>query len=137
MRQYLVAIHHPDDYDASLEDEAMHRDIDALNDEMKAAVSGSSLAAAARQAARGHCGCSPMIRCSSPTGRTWKLRSTSAVFGCSKPLTWTRRWHGDARPLLPVGRRPRCARLADGESIEILLTAPAAGERKPVLKETA
>lgn len=37
MTQYLVAIHHPDDYDASLEDEAMHRDIDALNDEMKAA----------------------------------------------------------------------------------------------------
>jgi hypothetical protein len=37
MTQYLVAIHHPDDYDPSVEDEAMHRDIDALNDEMKAA----------------------------------------------------------------------------------------------------
>src|ERR1700742_3368543 len=37
MTQYLVAIHHPDDYDPSLEDEAMHRDIDALNDEMVAA----------------------------------------------------------------------------------------------------
>ena len=37
MKQYLVAIHHPDDYDPSLEDEAMHRDIDVLNDEMKAA----------------------------------------------------------------------------------------------------
>ncbi len=37
MTQYLVAIHHPDDYDPSLEDEAMHRDIDVLNDEMKAA----------------------------------------------------------------------------------------------------
>ncbi|WP_417462290.1 YciI family protein [Kordiimonas sp.] len=36
--QYLVAIHHPDDYDpATAEDEAMHRDIDALNDEMVAA----------------------------------------------------------------------------------------------------
>jgi len=35
--KYLVAIHHPDDYDGSLEDEAMHRDIDALNDEMVAA----------------------------------------------------------------------------------------------------
>jgi hypothetical protein len=33
----LVAIHHPDDYDPSLEDEAMGRDIDALNEEMKAA----------------------------------------------------------------------------------------------------
>ncbi len=38
MTQYLVAIHHPDDYDPSVaEDEGMHRDIDALNDEMKAA----------------------------------------------------------------------------------------------------
>lgn len=37
MTQYLVAIHHPDDYDPSLEDEAMDRDIDSLNDEMKAA----------------------------------------------------------------------------------------------------
>jgi hypothetical protein len=35
--QYLVAIHHPDDYDPSVEDEAMSRDIDVLNDEMKAA----------------------------------------------------------------------------------------------------
>jgi hypothetical protein len=37
MTQYLVAIHHPDDYDPSTEDEAMSRDIDALNDEMVAA----------------------------------------------------------------------------------------------------
>jgi hypothetical protein len=37
MTQYLVAIHHPDDYDPSKEDEAMERDIDALNDEMVAA----------------------------------------------------------------------------------------------------
>ncbi len=38
MTQYLVAIHHPDDYDPAVaEDEAMHRAIDALNDEMAAA----------------------------------------------------------------------------------------------------
>jgi hypothetical protein len=38
MTQYLVAIHHPDDYDPSVaEDEAMDRDIDVLNDEMIAA----------------------------------------------------------------------------------------------------
>jgi len=38
MAQYLVAIHHPEDYDPSVaEDEAMRRDIDALNNEMKAA----------------------------------------------------------------------------------------------------
>jgi hypothetical protein len=34
MTQYLVAIHHPDDYDPSAEGEAMSRDIDALNEEM-------------------------------------------------------------------------------------------------------
>lgn len=35
--QYWVAIHHPDDYDPSIEDETMTRDIDVLNDEMVAA----------------------------------------------------------------------------------------------------
>lgn len=37
MKNYLIAIHHRDDYDPSIEDETMHRDIDALNDEMIAA----------------------------------------------------------------------------------------------------
>jgi len=38
MTQYLVAIHHPDDYDPLVaEDEAMSRDIDTLNEEMQAA----------------------------------------------------------------------------------------------------
>ena len=37
MTRYLVAIHHPDDYDPSVEDAAMHRDIDVLNEEMVAA----------------------------------------------------------------------------------------------------
>jgi hypothetical protein len=38
MMQYLVAIHHPDDYDPAVaEDAAMDRAIDALNDEMVAA----------------------------------------------------------------------------------------------------
>src|SRR6202451_3993061 len=37
MPQYLVAIHHPDGYDGSLEGEAMMRDISALNEEMIAA----------------------------------------------------------------------------------------------------
>lgn len=37
MPQYLVAIHHPDDYNPSLEDDAMARDIDVLNEEMIAA----------------------------------------------------------------------------------------------------
>lgn len=37
MPQYLVAIHHPDNYDPSLEGEEMVRDVDALNEEMAAA----------------------------------------------------------------------------------------------------
>ena len=86
MPQYLVAIHHPDDYDPSLEDEAMGRDIDVLNEEMIAAgirvfVGGlHSVKSASRY------GRNPVVRYSSPTGRTWRPRSTSAVFGCWKPL---------------------------------------------------
>jgi hypothetical protein len=37
MPQYLVAVHHPDNYDPSLESEATIRDISALNKEMIAA----------------------------------------------------------------------------------------------------
>jgi hypothetical protein len=38
MSQYLVAIHHPDNYDPAVsEDASMHRAIDALNEEMVAA----------------------------------------------------------------------------------------------------
>ena len=37
MPQYLVAIHHPEGHEGSLEGEAMMRDIDVLNEEMAAA----------------------------------------------------------------------------------------------------
>jgi hypothetical protein len=37
MPQYLVAIHHPDNFDPSTESEATARAIDALNEEMAAA----------------------------------------------------------------------------------------------------
>ena len=37
MPQYLVAIHHPDNYNPSLEPKEMERDIDVLNEEMAAA----------------------------------------------------------------------------------------------------
>lgn len=36
MTQYMVAIHHPDDFQPFSESEQTARDIDALNDEMKA-----------------------------------------------------------------------------------------------------
>ena len=52
-REYLIAIYRPDDYDTSLENEEMHREIDLLNDEMLAAgarifVGGLSSASSAR-----------------------------------------------------------------------------------------
>ena len=50
MPQYLVAIHHPDGYDGSLETEAMERDIDVLNEEMEAA--GARLFAGGLSAAK-------------------------------------------------------------------------------------
>lgn len=34
MARFWISIHHRDNYDPSTEDEAMHADIDALNDEM-------------------------------------------------------------------------------------------------------
>jgi hypothetical protein len=38
MKKYFIAIHLPDDYDPAIaEDEAMRRDIDALNEEMQTA----------------------------------------------------------------------------------------------------
>ena len=37
MKRYLVTLYRPADYDPSTEDAAMHRAIDALNDEMVAA----------------------------------------------------------------------------------------------------
>ena len=37
MPQFLVTIHLPDNYDPSLEDKEMVRDVDALNEEMDAA----------------------------------------------------------------------------------------------------
>ena len=58
MAQYLVAIHHPDNYDASKEDEAMSRGIAVLNEEMIAA--GVRIFAGGRQRSAGKTG---------PTGR--------------------------------------------------------------------
>jgi hypothetical protein len=50
MPQYLVAIHHPEGYDGSLEGEVMMRDIDVLNEEMAAA--GARIFAGGLSAAR-------------------------------------------------------------------------------------
>lgn len=92
MTQYLVAIHHHDDYDPSLaEDEAMHRDIDALNEEMVAAgvrvfVGGLQPVRRAKSLRR-HL----MAACWLPMARTLKPRSISAASGCWKRRIWTKR----------------------------------------------
>ena len=51
MPHYMVAIHHPDGYDGSLEGDAMMRDIDVLNEEMAAA--GARIFAGGLSAASG------------------------------------------------------------------------------------
>jgi hypothetical protein len=111
MTQYLVAIYRPDDYDRSLEDEAMARDIDALNDEMEAAGVGVFVG-----------GLGPLSSARSlrfqPEGKaliadgpyTETKENTLAVFGCWKPLTWKGRWRGRARRPSRAGRRSRCVR---------------------------
>ena len=80
MTQYLAAGHLPENFDPSSVTEAMMRDMEALNEEMEARVSRSSLAACTRRATRSRCEHSPAVRCSSPTGHIWRPRSTWAVF---------------------------------------------------------
>lgn len=88
MTQYLVAIHHPDDYDpASAEDEAMHRDIDALNEAMVAAgvrvfVGGLRPAHEARSVRRGDDGTvrvtdGPYIEAKEHIGGFWVLEAAT------------------------------------------------------------
>jgi len=64
-----------DNYDPSGEDKAMERDIDVLNEEMAAAGIRIFVGGLRRQAARSRWGRSPMARCSSPMGRTWRPRN--------------------------------------------------------------
>jgi hypothetical protein len=114
MMQYLVAIHRPDDYDPSVETEAMSRDIDALNDEMVAAgvrifVGGLSAASSARSQR-----VQPDGKVLITDGPYLETKEHIGGFGCWKPLTWMRHWRGGARLPSPVGRRSRCARLTDG-----------------------
>jgi hypothetical protein len=76
MPQYLVAIHHPDNYDPSLEGEATVRDISALNKEMIAAgvriFAGGLSSPSHAKSLRAQ----PDGGSSSPTGRTLRPRST-------------------------------------------------------------
>ena len=110
MPQYLVAIQHPENYDPSLEGEAMIRDIGALNEEMDAAgarfFAGGLESTSRAKSLRS----SPTATSPSPTGPTSKPRNTSAASGSSSAPTWTKRWPGDARPSSPAGFLSRCER---------------------------
>ena len=108
MPQYLVTGYLPDDFDPSAQDEAMVEEIHALNREMIAAgvrkfAAGLGSTRTLRR--------SPTVKCSSPTGRTWKPRSTWAAFGYWKPQTWTRRGLGAQGRQRAVGRA-RCERFS-------------------------
>lgn len=98
MTRYLVAIHHPDDYDPSVaEDEAMSRDIDALNDEMEAAgvrvfVGGlrpSSSAKSVRAQPDGRVLVSdgPYLQTTEHVGGFWVLEAADL----NEALTWGRK----------------------------------------------
>ena len=110
MAQYLVAIYHTDDYDPFVETEAMIEEIHALNRELIAAGARKFACGLSPASNAGRCGSSPMARCSSPTGHTWRPRSRWAVFGCWTPLIWTRHSSGDARVPPPARHRSRCGR---------------------------
>jgi hypothetical protein len=109
MPQYLVAIHHPDGYDGSLEDEAMHRDIDALNEEMEAAgvrvFAGGLTAASNAKSLRAQSDGKvlitdgPYLETKEHVGGFWLLEAADL----DEALAW------DTRLSSPVGPRSRCA----------------------------
>jgi hypothetical protein len=110
MAQYLVAIHHPDNYDPSVEGEAMVRDISALNREMIAAsvrVFVGGLAPASRaKSLRAQ----PDGKVLITDGPYLETKEHIGGFWVLEVATWTRHWRGGARLPSPAGRRSRCAR---------------------------
>jgi hypothetical protein len=56
MAQCLVDVQHPENYDASLEEEAMIRDVRGLNEKMEDAGARFLRAGWSRRAARRRCG---------------------------------------------------------------------------------
>src|ERR1700684_4299496 len=110
MPQYLVAIQHPENYDPSLEGEAMIRDIGALNQEMDAAgarffADGLDSPSHAKSLRK-----QPAGNVSLTDGPYLEARNTSAASGSSSARTWTKRWPGDAKPPSPAGFLSRCER---------------------------
>ena len=115
MTRYLVAIYRPENYDPAVsEDEAMGRDISALNVEMKAA--GVRIFAGGLQPETNarSLRLQPAGKVLITDGPYTETKEHIGGSGCWKPRTWTRRWRGDARQPSPAGHRSRCVRFTDG-----------------------
>jgi hypothetical protein len=97
MPQYLVAVQHPDNYDTSLEGEAMIRDIGALNQEMNAAgarfFAGGLEPAAKAKSLRKHAGGEvvitdgPYLEAKEHVGGFWILEAADM----DEALAWARK----------------------------------------------
>ena len=127
MAQYLVAIHHPDDYDPSAEGEAMSRDIDALNEEMIAAdvwiFAGGLRAASRAKSLRAQPGGKvlmtdgPYLETKEHIGGFWILEAANL----DKALAWGRKAVVACRA--PVEVRPFQRRQRrSGRSMEVVET---------------
>ncbi len=111
MSQYFVAIHHPDDYNPAISENAvMHRDIDVLNEEMVAAgirvfVGGLHPAATAKSIRAQPDGTTRVT-----DGSYLKTTNTSADSGCWKPPPLRKLWNGAVRPPSRAEPQSKCAR---------------------------
>jgi len=128
MPQYLVAIYLPDDFDPSSVDKAMERDIDVLNEEM--AAKGVRLLAG---------GLHPASR-----AKSLQAQPDGKVLITDGPYLETKEHIGglsigeaaDMDEALKWARMGAVVCRASGE-VRQVFTAPAAGEQKPMFKETA
>jgi hypothetical protein len=97
MPQYMVAVQHPDNYDTSLEGEAMIREISALNREMQAAgarffaggLESASQAKSLRKQADGHVSVTdgPYLETKEHVGGLWILECANM----DEALAWGRK----------------------------------------------
>jgi hypothetical protein len=126
MPQYLVAIQHPNNYDPSLESEAMIRDIGALNKEMDAAgarffaggLESASHAKSLRKQPDGNVSITdgPYLEAKEYVGGFWILEAADM----DEALTWGRkavvacRVSVEVRAFLKI--RPNMTSLSQGES---------------------
>jgi len=105
--QYLVAIHLPDDFDASSADKRWKR-YRRLNEEMEAKsvrlFAGGLRPAREAKSLRTQ----PDGKVLVTDGPYLETKEHVGGFGYWKPLTWTKHWRGHVRPSSRAGRRLRC-----------------------------